>query len=113
MLGPPFFTYWPLDLTEATSGDTVQLWCGGRGIPAPSVTWWRRFSDGNVTEVESDGRVIIAEEALVFLSVLPSDEGVYYCNISSPLATRISGDSRLRVFSELISDWLIEVDDIT
>lgn len=98
----PFFTYRPDDLEEATSGDTVRLWCGGRGIPTPSVTWWRRFDDGNVTEVKSDdGRVIVADDALVFLGVLPSDEGVYYCNISSPLATRISADSMLRVFSKL------------
>ena len=79
----------------------MQLWCGGRGIPNPSVTWWRRLSDGNVTEVMSDGRVLIAEETLVFLSVMPSDDGVYYCNISSPLATRTSTDGMLRVFSEL------------
>ena len=98
---PPFFTYWPVDLEEATSGDTVRLWCGGRGIPTPLVTWWHRFDDGNVTQVTSDGRVVVADEALLFLGVLPSDEGVYYCNISSPLATRISDDSMLRVFSKL------------
>ena len=55
-------------------------------------------------EVKSDGRVFIAEEALLFIPVEPSDEGIYYCNISSPLDTRVSADSRLRVFSELTSD---------
>lgn len=104
MLGPPFFTYWPLELTESTAGETVRLWCGGRGIPTPTVTWWRRLGNGTVMEVKSDGRVFIAEEALLFIPVEPSDEGIYYCNISSPLDTRVSADSRLRVFSELTSD---------
>ena len=63
-------------------------------------------------QVQSDGRVVIADEALVFLGVMPSDEGVYYCNISSPLATRISPDSMLRVFSELRSNW-VDIFDIT
>ena len=97
---PPFFTYWPNDRIESTRGDTVQLWCGGRGIPAPRLTWWRRLNDSTVVEVKSDGRVLIADEALVFLNVMPKDEGVYYCNISSPLGTRLSNDAMLRVFGE-------------
>lgn len=101
MLGRPFFTFWPDVITRSTVGDIVQLWCGGSGIPTPTVTWWRRLGNGTVEEVKSDGRIVIYEEGLVFSPVAKGDEGIYYCNISSPLQTRITADAMLRVFSKL------------
>ena len=68
----------------------------------PNVTWWRRFDNGTVIQVISDRHVVIYDEGLVFAPVQKEDEeGAYYCNISSPLQTRISNDAMLRVFGEL------------
>ena len=64
------------------------------------LTWWRRLPDGSIMEVKSDGRVLIADEALVFLDVMPRDEGVYFCNISNVVGSRMSNDAMLRVFGE-------------
>ena len=101
LLGLPFFTFWPDALTRTTVGEIVRLWCGGRGIPPPTVTWWRRLDNDTVVEVISDRHIVIYDEGLVFAPVQKDDEGVYYCNISSPLQTRISNDAMLRVFGEL------------
>ena len=102
LLGLPFFTFWPDALTRTTVGEIVRLWCGGRGIPPPTVTWWRRLDNDTVVEVISDRHIVIYDEGLVFAPVQKDDEAVYYCNISSPLQTRISNDAMLRVFGELL-----------
>ena len=66
------------------------------------MTWWRRFDNNTVIQVESDRHVVVCEEALIFTPVMKDDEdGIYYCNISSPLETLISNDAMLRVYGEL------------
>ena len=73
------------------------------------MTWWRRLNNDTVVEVISDRHIVIYDEGLVFAPVQKDDEGVYYCNISSPLQTRISNDAMLRVFGELASSIVIYI----
>ena len=73
------------------------------------MTWWRRLDNDTVVEVISDRHIVIYDEGLVFAPVRKDDEGIYYCNISSPLQTRISNDAMLRVFGELAPSIVIYI----
>ena len=77
----------------------MQLLCDGRGDPEPVLTWWKSFNETTFEEVKSDGRVLLSDESLVILNSMPSDEGTYFCRISSPLLTLDSNIAFLRIYS--------------
>ena len=79
------------------------LFCGGEGRPSPSVTWHRILGTSHVEfaeEVIADERLMIGDFFLLFTRVELSDEGVYFCNLTSPLASRLSTKAFLNVYSE-------------
>ena len=105
LIGPPHFTYRPQSITSL-SGDRAVLFCGGKGNPVPTVTWFRLFTnigpgyEGIMEEVVSGGRISIGDNFLLFTEVQLSDEGFYFCNLTSPLGSRISNKALLNVYSE-------------
>ena len=107
MPGAPHFTYRPRSIT-VLSGSMAVLFCAGSGSPAPTVSWFRlqptlsasehRF--GQEVELVADERVLISELFLVLTEVQLSDEGFYFCSISSPLASSLSNKVLFNVYSE-------------
>ncbi len=101
-VGPPFFTYRPESVTALT-GEIAILFCGGGGRPRPTVTWHRirgSIHRGIAEEITADGRLMIGDPFLLFNQVELSDEGFYFCTLTSPLANRTSNKAFLNVYSE-------------
>lgn len=76
------------------------IFCGGGGNPAPTVSWHRLLPGWVVEDVSADGRIEIADTFLLFTQVRLSDEGTYFCTLTSPLVNRTSGNVLLNVYSE-------------
>ena len=79
------------------------LFCGGGGNPTPTVTWQRLLPGWVVEEVIIDGRIQIADNFLLFTDVRLSDEGTYFCTLTSALGNRTSSKTLLNVYSESTS----------
>ena len=81
----------------------AMLFCGGGGSPVPMVTWHRILGEshrGMSEEIQADQRLLISETFLLFSQVQLSDEGFYFCMLSSPLGNRTSNQAFLNVYSE-------------
>ncbi len=106
--GLPYFTYMP-EPVAIVSGSTATLLCGANGIPTPIVQWF--VKRGNVSEpIQPSLRHIITEHALLILDSQPSDQGHYFCTITSSLQSRTSQQAHLRVYGMLCCHgyyWLL------
>lgn len=80
------------------------LFCEGGGDPAPTVRWFRLLpgpaAHGVPEEVISNDRVLISDSFLAFTEVRLSDEGFYFCTLSSPLGNATSNKALLNVYSK-------------
>lgn len=85
---------------SVVSGESIQLPCSGDGNPTPFLTWWR-LEDGNASEIHSDGQHFVTRDFLLLTRTSLVDEGLYYCNLSSPAGTFISDMIFVDVLSEL------------
>lgn len=102
VLRPPFFTYRPQSIT-VLSGDMAILFCGGGGNPVPMVRWHRKLPGSLLSEeVLANDRISIADNFILFTEVELSDEGSYFCTLTSPLGTVQSRHTLLNVYSELL-----------
>ena len=86
--------------TSVVSGKSARLNCSGEGIPSPMVTWWRIREGGVVSRVVTDGQRFVTSDSLFITPAFLSDEGLYYCNLTSSSGTEISDPIFLDVFSE-------------
>lgn len=76
------------------------IFCGGGGNPTPTVSWHRLLPGWVVEDVVIDGRVQLADSFLLFTEVRLSDEGTYFCTLTSSLGNRTSSKTLLNVYSE-------------
>ena len=64
-------------------GNSIKLDCSSKGIPRPSVVW---FKNGNEFKSRKDSPLILDryQYVLNLKDVVPSDSGQYTCNVSNP-----------------------------
>lgn len=58
----------------ASPGDDVQITCTSRGIPRPTVEWYK-----DDRSLSSQGRVRVSRTSVIISQVQPSDSGYYQC----------------------------------
>ncbi len=84
------------------------LFCGGGGSPTPTVTWSRIL--GHYGQVDEDGpdeeltadddRISIANNFLIISDTMISDEGLYFCTLTSSLGNTTSDMALLNIYGE-------------
>ncbi|XP_068166004.1 hemicentin-1 [Antennarius striatus] len=90
----PLFSEAPVDVT-ASVGENVSLPCSARGVPEPTVTWYRR--DGGGVGTGTDGRLTQLQDGhLLIQSVWLDDEGPYVCEARNPFGT-VTAEARVSV----------------
>ena len=110
----PHFTYparsptiiTPPSNMSVNEGDSVFLLCVARGLPSPSIKW---FKEGD----PSFGKFLPPSDWLTFESANEDTAGVYWCNasnvVNSSRVTVQSAPATVEVFSKLLCLLLIDI----
>ncbi|KAG8174640.1 hypothetical protein JTE90_019622 [Oedothorax gibbosus] len=98
VLVPPQWKSMPRDV-DALSGNPVLLECLGSGTPKPSTNWFRAQNENLdfLPLVESNEIKILTNGSLLLNPIDKEDEGLYKCNVSNGIGTRLVKTAVVRV----------------
>lgn len=108
VLTSPQFTAHPSDVVVA-QGQTTEFTCPATGEPAPSVTWYREDAE-EALETGGGGRFSLGGSGeLRISSVVPEDEGSYYCLASNAAGSVRSLSASLELAGECVGSCAVRV----